>query len=471
MKLSELFRLLKINSGTDLNQEVSAVVCSSKDVVPGCVFFAVRGQRADGHDFAAAAVQSGAAAVIGEEELTADKYFRVNDSRRAFAQASAAFAGNPEKSLRLCGVTGTNGKTTVTSMIRSAAVSAGIGCGLVGTVENIAGGRHFPAERTTPGPEKLYPMFKEMVQSSDRVCIMEVSSHALAGERVYGLEFDVGVFTNLTRDHLDFHKTMEDYALAKARLMEQSRICVINADDSYAPLFLAHSRKAVTYGIDKKADFMAENITVDPEGVSFTCPLGRIQLPPGGRFSVYNALAAVCAAVNLGIPEKSAVRGLNIFRGVSGRMELIDTKGEYHIYIDYAHTPDGLENVLKALREFAGKRIITVFGCGGDRDRTKRPMMGEIASRLSDFCIVTNDNPRTEDPGSIISDIIAGMKNSRFAAVEDRKEAIRLAVRMAEAGDIILLAGKGHETYQIIGTEKLHMDERELVREIEEEEK
>ncbi|MGN1098407.1 MAG: UDP-N-acetylmuramoyl-L-alanyl-D-glutamate--2,6-diaminopimelate ligase [Clostridia bacterium] len=471
MQLSELFGMLKINSVGFADCEISGVTCSTEDVMSGSVFFALKGGRADGHDYAALALEKGAAAVIGERELSlAGKYARVENSRKAFALACASFWGNPEKKLRLCGVTGTNGKTTVTNMIRSAAVSAGLGCGLIGTVENIAGGRHIGAERTTPGPEGLYPLLREMADRGDKICSMEVSSHALAENRVYGMEFDVGVVTNLTRDHLDFHKTMEAYAAAKAELMKNSRISVINADDPYAPLFMDSAGEYVTYGIDKEADFRAENIVCSPDGVGFDCPIGRIELPPGGRFSVYNALAAALAAVRLGIPEKSVLRGLNLFQGVAGRMEILKTKGKYSIYIDYAHTPDGLENVLKALREFAPKKIITVFGCGGDRDKTKRPIMGEIASRLSDFCVVTSDNPRTENPSDIISDILKGMKSFRFVAVEDRKEAIRFAVRMAEEGDIILLAGKGHETYQEIGTEKIHMDERELVRDIENEE-
>ncbi len=466
MRLSELFGILKIKAGLP-DREVAGVTCSTDKVKDGSVFFALEGSLTDGHGFAAKALETGAAAVIGERELPLENYFRVENSRRSYALASAAFYGFPGRELRLCGVTGTNGKTTVANMVRSVAVAAGLGCGLIGTVETIAGGHRSPAERTTPGPEELHALLREMADSGDRVCAMEVSSHALAEDRVYGLSFDVGVFTNLTRDHLDFHGTMDNYAAAKGLLMENSRLSVINADDPRAGYFLGRADGAVTYGVDG-GDFRAENIVCSPEGVSFTCPIGRVELPPGGRFSVYNGLAAICAALGLNIPEKSVLRGMSLFRSVPGRMELVPTRGKYRVYIDYAHTPDGLEKVLTALREFAPGRIITVFGCGGDRDRTKRPIMGEIASSLSDLCVVTSDNPRTEDPSAIIADVLKGVRGEHIA-VKDRREAIKTALEAANEGDIVLLAGKGHETYQIVGTKKLHMDERELVREIEDE--
>ena len=470
MLLSEMLKAIGGNIGNITDFELKGVTCSSTAVRPGYLFFALKGAAVDGHSFIPAALEKGAGAVIGQDDYASDKYIRVEDSRHAFTIACAEFWGNPQRELKLCGVTGTNGKTTVSNIIRTIILGAGKDCGLMGTVENIVGGRHIPAHLTTPGPEELYPMLREMADCGSEFCAMEVSSHALAGERVSGMEFSVGVFTNLTRDHLDFHKTMEAYAEAKCKLMEQSGISVINADDPAAPLFMEHSRKYVTYGIDNKADFMASNVECTPLGVKFTCPFGEIALPPGGRFSVYNALAAACAASCLGISDEDIHRGLCGFTSVSGRMEPLKVKGDYHIYIDYAHTPDGLENVLGAIKEFAGGKIITVFGCGGDRDKTKRPMMGEIASRLSDFCVVTNDNPRTENPSGIIADILKGVSGNQFVAIEDRKEAIRFAIRMAQPGDVILLAGKGHETYQIIGTEKLHLDERELVAEVELEE-
>ncbi len=469
MRLSEIFGSLKIKSPA-YDPEITGITCLADEAHRGTVFFAMKGANADGHDFIPLALSKGTEAVVGQAPLTEERYFRVENSRRAFAEACGVFLGRPQRRLRILGVTGTNGKTTVTNMLRLAAEASGLRCGLAGTIENIAAGRHIAASQTTPGPEELYPLLKEMADGGDRMCAMEVSSHALAGDRVWGIEFEVGVFTNLTRDHLDFHKTMEAYARAKARLMEQSRISVINADDPWAAYFKGYARSAVTYGIDAPADFAARNIEITSSGVSFDCPIGRVKLPPGGRFSVYNALAAACGALAAGIDAGSVLNGLNTFGGVPGRMELLDTKGKYKIYIDYAHTPDGLEKALSALREFAPRRIITVFGCGGDRDKTKRPLMGEAASRLSDFCVITDDNPRTEDPALIIDDIIKGIEGDRFAVVQGRREAIRLAMGMAEKDDIILLAGKGHETYQIIGTQKLHLDERELVREIEDEE-
>ncbi len=469
MRLYEMLRLLMINSDGLPDRELTGVTCSTDKVKKDSLFFAINGEETDGHRFVSLALEKGAAAAVGQEALNAAGYVRTDNSRRAHALAQSLFWGRPQEKLKLCGVTGTNGKTTVTAMIRSAAVSAGLGCGLIGTVNTVAGGRSAPSERTTPGPEELYPLFREMADSGDRLCVMEVSSHALATERVHGLTFDAGVFTNLTRDHLDFHKTMDAYARAKGGLMENSRFSAVNADDPRAEYFLGRAGgETVTYGIEK-GEFRARDIVLTPEGVEFTCPLGQVHLPPGGRFSVYNGLAAACGALGLGIPEKSILRGLNLFQSVPGRLEKLKTKGKYNVYIDYAHTPDGLEKVLRALREFAPEPIVTVFGCGGDRDKSKRPMMGEIASTLSDLCVVTSDNPRTEEPMAIIDDILAGINGKNAVVEPDRRAAIGLALRSASGGGTVLLAGKGHETYQIVGREKLHMDERELVAEIENE--
>lgn len=467
MRLSEMLRLLRINPADVPDRELSGVTCSTDKVIKDSLFFAVDGMRTDGHGFAPLALEKGAAAVIGERELDLKNYFRTENSRRAHAEAQSAFYGRPQRELKLCGVTGTNGKTTVACMIRSAAVAAGVGCGLVGTVNTVAGGRTLPSVCTTPGPEDLYPLLREMADSGDRLCAMEVSSHALAMDRVWGLDFDAGIFTNLTRDHLDYHGTMEAYAAAKGKLFERCRFSAVNADDPRADYFLGRAGgETLSYGIDK-GEFRATDIELTPEGVEFTCPVGRIKLPPGGRFSVYNGLAAACGALALGLSEKSVLRGLNMFQSVPGRLEKLNTKGNYEVYIDYAHTPDGLENVLRALREMGARRIITVFGCGGDRDRTKRPIMGEIASTLSDLCVITSDNPRTEEPSAIIDDILRGVKGN-YLVESDRREAIRLALEAASPGTVVLLAGKGHETYQIVGREKRHLDERELVAEIEE---
>ncbi len=473
MRLSELIRTLKINACDFPDKEITGVTCSTDKVIPGSLFAAIRGTMADGHDFIRLAAEKGAAAVIGdrgaaETDSRGLAYIQTENAEKAYAEACAAFFGHPERKIQIVGVTGTNGKTTVTNMLRSIAIASGRGCGLIGTVETIAGGRARPASMTTPPAEELFALLAEMASSGDCCCVMEVSSHALARGRVHGIIFDVGVMTNVTRDHLDYHKTMEAYAAAKASLMEQSRAAVVNADDPWAPLFTGKAPRTVTYGIDGPADVRAEDIEFTPEHIRFNSPFGAVTLPAGGRFSVYNALAAMTAAREIGIGENAVRCGAELFSGVKGRMELLKTKGKYRVYIDYAHTPDGLENVLKALRSFATGRIITVFGCGGDRDRTKRPIMGEIASRLSDFAVLTSDNPRTEDPEAIIADVEKGMSGPH-AAVTDRKEAIRLALHEAREGDIVLLAGKGHETYQIVGRERLHMDERELVREIEEE--
>lgn len=471
MQLSDILGTLKINPAEYPDREITGVTCSTDNVRLGSLFAAVRGVKTDGHRFLGLAAEKGAVAAIGDEEIARIPpelvYIRCENAEKAYALACAAVCKNPQRRLLMAGVTGTNGKTTVTSMLRSIFVAAGIGCGLIGTVETIAGGRRRAAERTTPAAEELFPLLGEMASSGDRCCVMEVSSHALVRNRVHGIRFKAGVMTNVTRDHLDFHKTMQAYAEAKASLMEQSETGVINADDGFSALFKEKAERYVTYSAEGKADFRAENIKYSPEGITFSSPAGEIKLPPGGKFSVYNALAAMAAASVMGLEDKHIRAGLEMFQGVRGRMELLKTKGGYKVYIDYAHTPDGLENVLTALRQFAPKRIITVFGCGGDRDREKRPLMGEVSARLSDFTVVTSDNPRTEAPEDIIADILKGIKTFRFAAVTDRREAIRFALRMAADGDIILLAGKGHETYQAVGDEKIPMDEREIVREAE----
>ncbi|MCH5187446.1 MAG: UDP-N-acetylmuramoyl-L-alanyl-D-glutamate--2,6-diaminopimelate ligase [Oscillospiraceae bacterium] len=472
MRLSEILGMLMINPADHPDAEISSVTCSTDKIRPGSLFAAVRGAQNDGHEYLRLAASKGAVAAIGDREIAnADGliYIKTDNAELAYTLACAAFYGNPQRELKLIGVTGTNGKTTVTTMLRSIIAMAGVGCGLIGTVENICGGKSCPASLTTPPAEELFALLRGMADAGDHCCVMEVSSHALARNRVYGIDFDVGVMTNVTRDHLDFHKTMEAYAMAKASLMEKSRISIVNADDSWAEHFIKNARKCVTYAIDREADFRAREIVFGPDNITFTTPLGKMKLPAGGRFAIYNALAAMAAAKELGLDTDLILAGTESFRGVKGRMELLKTKGKYKVYIDYAHTPDGLENVLKALRAFAPGRIITVFGCGGDRDRTKRPIMGEISGHLSDFSVVTSDNPRTEDPAGIIADILSGIKTTRFIAVPDRREAVRTALGMAGENDIVLLAGKGHETYQIVGTEKLHMDEREFVQEFENE--
>ncbi len=378
------------------------------------------------------------------------------------------FWGYPERRLSIVGATGTNGKTTVTNML-AGIISHFAPCGLIGTIETVAGGEHLPSERTTPHAEELFALLAKMAAAGDRYCVMEVSSHALARNRVHGLEFDVGVHTNVTRDHLDFHKTMQGYAETKAELMRQSKTAVINADDFYAPLFEERAEKSLTYAIENEADFCARDIVLSADMTEFSSPIGRVSLPAVGRFSVYNALAAIAAASALGIKSYTILDGLNAFKCVRGRMEFVPVKGDFGVCIDYAHTPDGLENVLTALRPLTHGRIITVFGCGGDRDRSKRPIMGEIAGRLSDFSVVTDDNPRTENPRQIMAEVAAGFEKNNFVCIDGRGEAIRLALAVAHKGDTVLLAGKGHETYQVIGGEKLHFDEREIIKEFENE--
>lgn len=472
MKLSDAYGILKITPPDFLDdREIRGITCSDDKVSEGFIFAAIKGEHADGHRFIDRAVKKGAAAVLGEEDInTGGVYIRTADSEEAYGRLCSEFYSNPQRKLMCIAVTGTNGKTSVAAMLRNIFLAENIGCGLISTVENICAGEVFEATQTTPCAEELFSLMSKMVAMGDKICVMEVSSHAIARKKVNEITFEVGVMTNVTEDHLDYHKTMEAYAKTKASLMERCKTAVVNIDDSYAPLFLNKSEKTLTYGIKNRADVFPAEQSYSPQGVKIKTSAGEICLPAGGEFSVCNALAAIAAAKAVGTEDKYILKGLNGFAGVKGRMELLKTKGEYKIYADYAHTPDALEKVLTALRQFAPKKIITVFGCGGDRDREKRAMMGEISSRLSDFSVVTSDNPRTESPTQIIEDILKGFKTYKFVAVIDRKEAIRFAVRMAQKGDIILLAGKGHENYQIVGAEKIPMDEREIVREIEEEE-
>jgi len=379
--------------------------------------------------------------------------------------------------MTMLGITGTNGKTTSTLLLKSVLEQCfGAKVGLIGTNENLIGDEVVPTERTTPESYVLQQLLRRMVDAGCEYVVMEVSSHALALGRVAGIQYAVGVFTNLSQDHLDFHHTMEEYAKAKAALFVQSDVGIINIDDSYAPVMLdaAHNAGCAvkSFSVDKnEADMMAKNIRLEVSSVKFSVlvpgEICRMELFIPGEFSIYNALGVVGTALTLGAPLERIAEALSKAEGIKGRVEPVPTDGDYTILIDYAHTPDALENVLSAVREFATGRVVTLFGCGGDRDKGKRPLMGEVAVRLSDFVIVTSDNPRTEVPGEIIADILAGMEEAPtpYVTIEDRRAAIAYAIDRHQPGDVILLAGKGHETYQEIHVEKHQMDEREIVAE------
>lgn len=476
MKLSELLKNIDIKEAhADLDTEISGISYDSRTTKEGDLFIAIVGFESDGHKYIPMAKEKGAAVVVCERVPECDvPYILVSDSREALALSSCEFFGNPSKEMTVIGITGTNGKTTTTYLLKhmlEAKLNAKVG--LVGTNGNMIGDEFIHSERTTPESYELQHLFREMKDAGCTHVVMEVSSHSLALSRVAGIEFDVGIFSNLTQDHLDFHKTMDEYAAAKAKLFRMCRVGCINLDDSWADAMTKDaSCRIMTYSAKKnEADLVAKDIRLSASGVKFCAvtndTIERVSLCIPGEFSVYNALGVVSAGLALGMSLSDCAEAMADAKGVKGRMELVPTNGNYTIIIDYAHTPDALENALKALRTTASGRLVVLFGCGGDRDRTKRPIMGGIAADNADFVIVTSDNPRTEEPQSIIDEICAGLKgkNTPHKVICDRVEAIKWAIDNHRENDVILLAGKGHEDYQVIGREKHHMDEREIVAE------
>ena len=488
IQLADLLDVLpeKTVTGPD-RVPVAGITYDSRRVQPGFLFVAIRGLRYDGHSFIPEAVARGAACVVGERAAAVEgvTYVQVPSSRVALGLLAAAFYGHPSRDLVLVGVTGTNGKTTTTHLIRTVLEQAGHPTGLIGTVHNIIGGRALPVERTTPEASDLQKLLAAMRDAGMTHAVMEVSSHALTLHRVAGCAFDVGVFTNLTQDHLDFHASMEDYAEAKARLFARlgrseipvskpgPKAAVINADDPWGERMARRSTApVVTYGIREPADVRARDVAVGPDGVRFVLVTRDGEVPVAlqltGRFNVYNALAAAGTGLALGLDPATVARGLAALPAVPGRLERIDRGQPFAVLVDYAHTPDGLENVLSTVREFARGRVICVFGCGGDRDRGKRPQMGAISARLADYTVLTSDNPRSEDPERILDDIEAGVRHVPGAAYErvtERAAAIRRALELARPGDAVVIAGKGHEDYQIFADRTIHFDDREVAAE------
>lgn len=475
----------------DPGTEVRGLAWDSRRVAPGEAFFAIPGLLTDGHHYLSEALSRGAGALVVERPVAASgvPVVRVVDSRRALALAAANFHHHPSRKLRVIGVTGTKGKTTTTFLLRALLQAAGVPTGLVGTVVNVVGGREYPVERTTPEAPELQALLAAMLAAGDRAVVMEVSSHALALSRVVGCEFDTAVFTNLGRDHLDFHGSLEAYLEAKLALFAGlgspdfppakagRKTAVINADDPAAARFLEAARVAAfTYGLGERAMVRAEQLSLGPEGSEFLLCAGYrgepaelalpLHLGLPGRFNVYNALAAITAAMAEGVHPAAAAEPLR-YTTIPGRLERVDEGQPFTVLVDYAHTPESLENVLRTARECSRGRLITVFGCGGDRDRGKRPLMGRVAAALADLIVVTSDNPRSEDPRAIIDEILAGCGGpdpARIWVVPERAEAIRRALAAAREGDTVVLAGKGHETYQVIGDRKLPFDDREEAR-------
>lgn len=472
MKLSEILKGIEVKNNYE-DREIADVTSDSRLVEQGFVFVCIKGASFDGHSVAAQMIEKGAAAVVCEYDLGIKEQIIVEDTRKALSPICSNYFGNPSEKLKLIGLTGTNGKTTTTFLIKQILENTGKKVGLIGTVQNMVGSEVFPAHYTTPDPHELQSLFSKMVDAGCEYCVMEVSSQALAQGRVNGIHFLIGAFTNLTQDHLDYHKTWENYFNSKRILFENCDIAVTNLDDKYGMQIVETLACSVkTYSVDNNfADYTAKNVNFTSDGVFYelVCDkIGRVVCPIPGRFSVYNSLCAVSVALCLGIDFEKAIMAISKSNGVKGRIEVVPTNTDYTLIIDYAHSPDGLENIISSLKEIAKGRVVTVFGCGGDRDRTKRPKMGKIAAELSDFCVVTSDNPRSENPSKIIDDILEGMKGTKtpYTVVENRKEAIAWAMNHAKKDDIILLAGKGHETYQILPTGTIHFDEREVVAEV-----
>ncbi len=469
----KLFELIGEKAGKFAEIEISAVTCDSRNVVPDCAFVCINGAVQDGHKYAADAAKKGAAVIICEKDVGLLNQIFVEDTRVEYAKICANWFGNPDKRLTIIGVTGTNGKTSVSYMLKSILEKNGHKVGLMGTVQNMIGDEVLPSKNTTPSPYEIHSMFSLMEKSGCSHCVMEVSSHALDQNRVYGIEFDAGLFTNLTQDHLDYHVTMDNYMLAKKKLFANSKMAIMNLDDDYFEKISADIEcPVITYSaVDESADYTAKNIVLKPDGSSFLLSgigeLGRIKTHIGGKFTPYNAMCAAVCALKLGVPMDTVCEAFAEMNGVKGRAEVVPTGKDFTVIIDYAHTPDGLENILKTFCECEKNRLIVLFGCGGDRDRTKRPKMGAIATKYADYCIVTSDNPRSEEPMAIIKDILDGMTDSKVPidVIENRVEAIKKAVQIAQKGDIIVLAGKGHETYQILSSGTIHLDEREVVAE------
>ncbi|EOD01257.1 UDP-N-acetylmuramoyl-L-alanyl-D-glutamate--2,6-diaminopimelate ligase [Caldisalinibacter kiritimatiensis] len=481
MVLKDLIRKLElIDVIGDLTKDITDITYDSREVVNGSLFVAIVGFKTDGHKYINDAIEKGAKAVIVERDVQLDKnitVIKVNNSRKALAKVSSTFYDRPSSKINVIGVTGTNGKTSVTYLIKSIFDACKRKTGIIGTIGSVIENKVTSTNNTTPESLDLQSILNDMVNTGLDTCIMEVSSHSLELDRVAFCDFNVGIFTNLSVDHLDFHKSIENYLNAKAKLFYKTKnFNIINIDDKYGKKISSKIRKLdvplLTYGTDSNADIIADNIVYSAEGVSFELitPKGEIDIKMNipGLFSVYNGLAAAACGYAYNIELENIKEGLESVKGVKGRFEVVPTDKDFTVIIDYAHTPDGLEKVMETISQFAKGRKIIVFGAGGDRPRTRRPLMGEVAAKYSDLSIVTSDNPRTEEPNKIIEDIIEGIErlDGKYVAITDRKEAIRYALKNSQPNDVILLAGKGHEMYQIIGNKRIPFNEKEIVLEI-----
>lgn len=475
MKLENVIKNCNIiNINGDIDKDIESIEFDSRKVSKNTLFVCIKGFSVDGHSFIQKAYEKGARVFLIQDnvEILEDcTYIKVENTRKAMATVSSNLNNNPTKELKVIGVTGTNGKTSISTFLKELLNLNNSKVGLVGTISIDNGEEIIQSKNTTPESADLQKHFKTMLDSGCEYCAMEVSSHSLILNRVDDTEFKIGLFTNLTPDHLDFHNNLDEYRDAKELLFHKTtQANVINIDDEGGKV-IANNIKSLetplyTYGIDNEADFMAKDIKINASGTSYTLVTPTYEtdifIPVPGKFTVYNTLAVIAACYLLDISIDVIKEGLSNTKGVPGRFETIKNNKGIHVIVDYAHTPDALENVIKTARGFATNRVITVFGCGGDRDNSKRPLMGGIADKLSDIAILTSDNPRTENPMQIIEHVLAGMSSDRYEVIVDRKEAIKRAIEIAEKDDIVLIAGKGHENYQIIGKNKTHFDDKEI---------
>ena len=476
MKLHALLKSLHdFRELPEKNPQITSIEVNSKQVQQGSLFICIKGHNVDGHKFAKEAINHGALAIVSEQLLDVDvPVILVRSSVRALSLLVNAFYDQPTSKMTLIGVTGTNGKTSVTYLIDSILKKSGQNVGLIGTIGMTIGNEFFPTKNTTPDALVLQKMFHTMVERKVETAVMEVSSHALHIGRIQGCQYDVTVFTNLSQDHLDYHKTMDAYKAAKSLLFSQlgnvydinrPKFAVLNVDDEATNHYITSTQGIVlTYGIDHSADLKASNIGMSSKGTTFDLTFHhqtyQVQMGLIGKFNVYNVLAAIGACLASGLPLNEILDHISCLEGVPGRFDLVDLGQDFTVIVDYAHTPDGLENVLKTAKEFATGNIYCVVGCGGDRDQTKRPIMAKIATELSDFTTFTSDNPRTEQPQQILNDMEVGVVNKRYSIIVDRKDAITHSINQAKTGDIVLIAGKGHEDYQIIGETIVFFDDR-----------
>ncbi|NEZ46375.1 UDP-N-acetylmuramoyl-L-alanyl-D-glutamate--2,6-diaminopimelate ligase [Clostridium niameyense] len=479
MKLNNVLKDFNYSFIRENTEEFNKIEYDSRKVEKGDLFICIEGYSTDGHKYAKSAYEKGANIIVCQKDLDNLSYYKdctiikVDDTRKALAILASNYYDNPKNKLKIIGITGTNGKTTSTFMLKSILEKAGYKVGVIGTIANYIGSKKIHSDRTTPESLELHELFKKMVDAKVDYCVMEVSSHSLYLNRVYGIEFCQAIFTNLTQDHLDFHKTFENYFNAKLMLFKNTKNSVINIDDTYGEKIICKSSgKTFNYAIDKDADLKATNIHMHSRGVEFNLiyknEKSSISLNIPGKYNVYNALGSMGACLCEGISLNVVKDGIESMYAVPGRCEIVtkDFNLGYEVIVDYAHTPDGLENILNTAREFTKGRLISVFGCGGDRDKTKRPLMGKIGSNLSDIAVITSDNPRTEEPLLIIKDILEGIEKDNYVVVENRREAIKKAMEIAKENDVIVVAGKGHEDYQILKDKTIHFDEREVIKEL-----